>query len=73
MFINNYNASLPGEGCARAAACCMVCRSQRKRLLRSYGISDGWADSANNYNASLPREGCARVIACCIVRRSRRK
>jgi hypothetical protein len=42
---NNSTASLPKEGCARVIACCMVRRSQHKRLLRSCGISDGSADS----------------------------
>jgi hypothetical protein len=41
---NNCNASLPREGCACAATCCMVCCSQHKRLLRSYGVSDGPVD-----------------------------
>ncbi len=42
---NNCNASLPREGCARAVACWTVHRSQNRWLLRSYGVSDGPADS----------------------------
>jgi hypothetical protein len=42
---NNYNASLPKEGCACVVACCTVHRSRHRRLLRSCGVSYGPADS----------------------------
>jgi hypothetical protein len=45
LFPKNCNASLPREGCARGAACCTVCRSRRRRLLRSCGVLDGSVDS----------------------------
>jgi hypothetical protein len=72
-FVNNYNASLLREGCARASACCTVRYSRHIQLLRFCGISNGPANSANNCNVSLPREGYARVAACCTVRRSWRR
>jgi hypothetical protein len=52
---NNYNASLPREGCARVVTCymCTVHHSWHKRLLRSCGILNGLADSI-----------------CCLARRS---
>ncbi len=67
---NNYNVSLPREGCARVAVCCTVHRSRRKQLLRSCGVLDGLVDLTNNYNASLPREGYACAIAYWMIRRS---
>ncbi len=42
--LNNYNASLLREGCARVVVCCTVRHSRCKRLLRSYGVSDGPAN-----------------------------
>jgi hypothetical protein len=41
---NNCNASLPREGCARAAAYYMIRHFRHKRLLRFYGVSDGSAN-----------------------------
>jgi hypothetical protein len=45
LFPNNCNVSLLREGCACVVTCCMVRHSQHRRLLRSYGILDGLADS----------------------------
>jgi hypothetical protein len=42
---NNCNASLSRKGYARDVACCIVCCSQCRRLLRSCGVSDGPANS----------------------------
>jgi hypothetical protein len=44
-FVNNWNASLPREGCAHVVAYCTIHRSRCKRLFRSCGILDGLADS----------------------------
>jgi len=44
---NNYNVSLLREGCARVVACCTVCCSWHKRLLRSCGVLDGSVDSVH--------------------------
>ncbi len=55
------------KGCARVATCHTVHHSQRRRLLRSCGVSNGPTNYPKNYNASLIREGCARAIACCTV------
>jgi hypothetical protein len=44
-FLNNCYASLLREGCACAITCCTIRCSQCRRLLRSYGVSDGPADS----------------------------
>ncbi len=73
LSINNYNVSLPKEGCACVVAYCTVHRSRCKRLLRSCGVLDGPTDSIKNCNASSPKEGCAHVVACCTVRRSWRR
>jgi len=43
--LNNCNASLLKEGCARATICCTICCSQCRWLLRICGVSDGLADS----------------------------
>jgi hypothetical protein len=45
LFLNNCNASLPREGYARVVACCMVRCFRHRRLLRSYGVLNGLADS----------------------------
>ncbi len=45
LSLNNCNASLPKEGCAHAAVCCMVHHSRHRRLLRYCGVSNGSADS----------------------------
>ncbi len=72
-FTNNYNASLPREGCARVVACCMVRRSRHKRLLCYCGVSDGPTNFSNNCNASIIREGYACAVAYRMVHYSRCK